>query len=154
MKPAVIFCLILTASLLAAPPEASPSGLWKTIDDKTRQPRGLVRIYEQDGALFGRIEGSFNPAEARDVCDKCSGEQRNHPVIGLVILRGLKKRGAEYSGGEILDPDGGSIYRCRLTLEDNDAKLVVRGYIGLPLAGRSQIWYRRNFWSQHSPWRV
>ena len=142
MKPALIFCLIPAASLWAAPPASSPLGLWKTIDDKTRQPRGLVRIYEQDGALFGRIEGSFNPGEAREVCDKCPGEQRNQPVIGLVILRGLKKRGAEYSGGEILDPDTGSVYRCRLTVVDNGAKLVVRGYIGLPLAGRSQIWYR------------
>ena len=137
-----LFLSTLLASAALAAPADSPVGLWKTIDDKTRQPRGLVRIYEQDGALYGRIESSFNPAEARDVCDKCPGSRRNQPIVGLVILQSLRKHGAGFSGGEILDPDTGSIYRCRLTLEDNGTRLIVRGYIGLPVAGRSQTWYR------------
>jgi uncharacterized protein (DUF2147 family) len=105
----------------------SPIGLWRTIDDKTHKPRGLVQIYEHDGALYGRIEGSLDPAEAREFCGKCPGELRNKPMIGLVIMRGMKKHGNEYSGGEILDPDSGWTYRCRMTLEENGLRLVVRG---------------------------
>ena len=141
MRIHIVLSTFLAASAFAAAPD-SPVGLWETVDDKTGRPRGLVRIYEQDGALYGRIESSFDAAEARDVCDKCPGLRRNQPIIGLVILQGLRKHGIEFSGGEILDPDTGSTYRCRLTLEDKGARLIVRGYIGLPLAGRSQTWYR------------
>ena len=142
VKTPFLFALLLTAGLLASSPHDTPAGLWKTVDDKTQRPRGTVRIYEQEGALYGRIETSFDPSQTNEICDKCPGDRKNKPVIGLVILSGLKKRGNEYSGGEILDPDTGWVYRCRLTLEDNGAKLIVRGYIGLPLAGRSQTWYR------------
>jgi uncharacterized protein (DUF2147 family) len=63
-------------------------------------------------------------------------------MVGLVIMRGMKKKGDEYSGGEILDPDSGWTYRCRMTLAENGSRLVVRGYIGLSIAGRSQVWLR------------
>jgi uncharacterized protein (DUF2147 family) len=142
VKTPLLFILILVGGLVAAPSNDTPAGLWKTIDDKTQKPRGLVRIYEKEGVLYGRIESSFDGAEGNDICDKCPGERKNQPVVGLLILSGLKKRGNEYSGGEILDPDTGWVYRCRLTLEGNGSRLVVRGYLGLPVAGRSQTWYR------------
>ena len=66
--------------------------------------------------FFGRIETSFNPEELTARCDKCSGQRKDAPVIGLVILSGITKHGSEYAGGEILDPETGSIYRCRFTL--------------------------------------
>lgn len=140
----LLYIFVLGIAEAFAPPVShdSPVGMWKTIDDKTHKPRGLVRIYEQDGALYGRIEGGFDPAESKQLCDKCSGELRHKPLLGLVILRGMKKHGDEYSGGEILDPDTGSFYRCRITMEDHGSRLVVRGYIGLPIAGRSQTWLR------------
>jgi uncharacterized protein (DUF2147 family) len=126
----------------AALPHDSPTGLWRTIDDKTHKPRGLIRIYEHEGALYGRIEASLDPAETKEFCDKCPGELRHKPMVGLVIMRGMKKHGNEYSGGEILDPDTGWTYRCRMMLEENGWRLVVRGYIGLSIAGRSQVWLR------------
>jgi uncharacterized protein (DUF2147 family) len=133
------------ALLLAAPIPAqdpSPAGLWRTIDDKTHKTRGLIRIFEKDGAIFGKIEASFDPVEAKEVCNKCDGDRKGKPVIGLVIMRDMKKRGPEYGGGDILDPDTGSIYRCRMTLEDGGRKLTVRGYLGVALLGRSQTWIR------------
>ncbi len=120
----------------------SPVGVWRTIDDKTRQPHGLVRVFERNGELVATIETSFDPKELNDICDKCPGERKNKKVIGMEIMRGMRKKGNEYSGGEILDPDTGSIYKCRMTLEAGGKQLVVRGFIGISLVGRSQIWYR------------
>jgi uncharacterized protein (DUF2147 family) len=143
LKPSLLAVILLGLSAHAAPVRDSPIGLWKTIDDRTHKPRGMVRIYEHEGSLYGRIEHCFDPAEAKAKCEKCPADQRNHPIIGLIVLRGLKKHGAnEYSGGQILDPDNGSVYRCRLTLEDHGMRLDVRGYLGLPIAGRSQTWVR------------
>jgi len=125
-----------------APGSASPLGIWRTVDDKTGKPRGTIRIFERNGELAGVVESSADPKEANDVCDKCSGERRNQRVVGMEILRGMKKKGDEYTGGEILDPDTGSVYKCRMVVEDGGRRLMVRGYIGIPLAGRTQYWYR------------
>ena len=76
--------------------DATPVGVWKTIDDITHKPRGLIRVYEQNGEIFGKIEASFDPKEAAEVCHKCGGERKGLPVLGLVIMRHMKKRGAEW----------------------------------------------------------
>jgi uncharacterized protein (DUF2147 family) len=124
--------------------ELSPIGLWKTIDDNTGQPRGLVRIIEVNGQYEGKVERIFpKPGEPPDPkCEKCEGNRRNQPVIGMTILWGLTKQGDEYQGGEILDPENGKVYRSRMKLVDNGKKLDVRGFIGFSLFGRSQIWLR------------
>jgi uncharacterized protein (DUF2147 family) len=140
--PALLASLALCVSVCAAAPDPSPAGLWKTVDDKTGRPRGFVRIYEQDGQLFGKIESSLSPEEAQKVCERCSGERKNKPVIGMVILTGMKKNSEGYGGGEILDPDTGWVYRCKMHLAENGKKLVLRGYLGLSLLGRSQTWLR------------
>lgn len=133
--------LFITVPLLGLDP--SPLGIWQTVDDATHKPRGLIRLYEQDGQIYGKIETSFDPKEARDICDKCSDERKNKPVVGLVVMRRMVRKGREYSGGDILDPDTGWVYRCRFTLEDNGRKLIVRGFLGVSLLGRSQTWYRQ-----------
>ena len=139
-----IFILALAAIVMplrAADP--SLAGLWKTIDDRTHKARGLMRLYELGGAIFGKIETSFDPKDASEICDKCDGERRNKPVIGMVILRGMRQNSAaEYAGGDILDPDSGRIYRCKINVEDGGKRLVVRGFIGFSLIGRSQVWTR------------
>jgi uncharacterized protein (DUF2147 family) len=119
----------------------SPIGLWKTIDDKTGAARALVRIYEQDGRLFGKIEGSFKPGAEHRVCEVCTDERKGQPMLGLIVIRNMKRTGDEYSGGDILDPDTGSIYHCKLRVEAG-TRLVVRGYIGFSLLGRNQTWQR------------
>src|ERR1700690_775541 len=123
---------------------ASPIGLWKTIDDKTGSPRAIVRIYEQDGKLFGRIEHSFTPGAENRVCEQCTDERKNQPIIGLIIIRNIQSKDGEYAGGDILDPDTGTIYRCKFHLDQNGAHLIVRGYIGISLLGRSQTWQRQD----------
>ena len=140
---------LLACALLGAPPIASqaagsqsPIGLWKTFDDKTQQPRALVRIYLQDGKYFGRIEQSFTPGAETRVCSACTDLRKNQPIIGLLIIRNMTLRDGDYSGGDILDPDSGSVYRCKFHLE-KDGTLAVRGYIGFSLFGRSQSWHRQ-----------
>jgi len=122
--------------------DLSPAGLWKTVDDKTGEPKGMVRIYEHNGAFFGKIESSLKAEHAKERCELCTDERKNKPIIGLVILRGLKKQGEEFSGGDILDPESGTVYRCKLRVLDQGKTLVVRGYVGVSVLGRSQTWLR------------
>ena len=120
---------------------ASPVGLWKTIDDDTKQPKSLVRIVEQDGALLGRVEKILtDKPDAR--CDRCTDERKDQPVQGMTILTGMKPEGGLWDGGSILDPNNGKVYRSRMKLLEGGRKLEVRGYIGAPLFGRSQTWLR------------
>lgn len=134
--------IVLTAVCTLSAADPSPIGRWKTVDDKTGQARGIVRIYEEHGTLFGKIEASLKASESKEHCDLCTDDRKGHPVIGLVVIRGLKKQGDEYSGGDILEPDTGTIYRCKLRLLDQGKKLLVRGYLVIPLIGRTQTWIR------------
>jgi uncharacterized protein (DUF2147 family) len=117
-------------------------GRWKTIDDKTHEPKSIVRIYEKDGKYFGQIVELFRkPGENPDpVCDKCpdNDPRKNQPTKGMVIIQNLVKKGKVYKDGTILDPKEGKIYSCKLWVEDG--KLKVRGYIAFFF--RTQTWLR------------
>jgi uncharacterized protein (DUF2147 family) len=121
---------------------ASPVGLWRNVDDVSGKPRALIRITEANGTLQGKIEKVFLAPNESPKCEKCEGALKNAPVIGLVILSGLKKDGAEYTGGQILDPDNGKTYSSKIYLTDSGRKINVRGYIGVSILGRSQSWLR------------
>ncbi len=123
---------------------ATPVGLWKTIDDATGKPRSHVRIEEINGELQGAVEKifPFPGDDPENLCDKCKGERKDKPVVGMTILWGLKDEGGVWKGGEILDPDNGKTYRCKMTLSEDGRELDVRGYIGISLIGRTQTWLR------------
>lgn len=121
---------------------ASLEGLWKTVDDHTGEPRALVRIYREGDAFFGRVEADLVPEEAGARCTACTDDRKDQPVVGLVILRRMKAESDGFGGGDVLDPETGSVYDCVLRLEDDGKRLVVRGYIGVSLFGRSQTWLR------------
>ncbi len=119
----------------------TPVGLWKSIDDETKQPKALIRIAEQGGALVGRIERILiDKPDA--VCEKCSDDRKGKPVQGMTILTGLKRDGDEWNGGEILDPNNGKVYKAKVKLADAGRKLDVRGFVGIALVGRTQTWVR------------
>ena len=139
------FVLILTLLLFAPLSFAvdSPVGLWKTIDDKTNKPRSLVRIVEENGEYKGIVEKGLREDDNPDrVCEKCDAPRKNQKIQGMTFMWGLKKDGNEFKGGEILDPENGKIYRCKMKLIDSGKKLDVRGYIGIALIGRTQTWWR------------
>ena len=136
--------LIAAFSLHAAAlAQATPVGLWKTIDDETKTEKSLVRIVEAGGVLGGKIEKLLDPAKQNDVCDKCSDERKGKPIVGLSIIRNAKQDGEDksvWTGGEILDPNNGKTYRLRLKPLDGGKQLEVRGYVG-PFF-RNQTWIR------------
>ena len=149
MRNVTLAALALSMSFAAVSPvlaadEMSPVGLWKNIDDKTGKPKALIRISETNGVLEGKIEKLFRPAEQdqHPLCVKCEGALKDQPIIGMAFLSGLKKSGDEYSGGQIVDPENGAVYKSKMTLSDGGRKLTVRGYIGVPMLGRSQVWIR------------
>lgn len=120
------------------------AGLWTTFNDSTGKPDGLVRIDEIDGEFLGTVVEVFSATTPNPICDLCEGALKDKPIIGMTILRGLRRDGNGYGGGIILDPDEGRTYRCTAMLLDGGRKLEVRGYVGLPLLGRTQTWVRGN----------
>ncbi len=139
----------ITAVLLAlaagtALAQATPVGLWKTIDDETKTEKSQVRITESGGVLSGKIEKLTDPAKQDAKCDKCADERKDKPVIGMTIVRNAKADAAlaVWEGGEILDPNDGKVYRLKMTPIEGGKKLEVRGFIGFALLGRTQTWVR------------
>ena len=120
----------------------TPSGRWRTFSDVTGKVSGAVEIVENNGELLGRVIAGTKPNFDTELCDKCPGERHNKPMKGLLIITGVRRKGNEWGGGEILDPDIGKVYRVKLRLADNGNKLLVRGYLGISLLGRTQTWVR------------
>ena len=116
-------------------------GKWKTIDDISGKEKGIVEIYERNNVFYARILEIFEAEHKNKRCTLCSGDDKDKPLLGLIIIRGLRKDGDEYNGGKVVDPKIGKYYKCYIKLEEKD-KLKVRGYIGVPLLGRTQYWYR------------
>ncbi|SFH98083.1 Uncharacterized conserved protein, DUF2147 family [Collimonas sp. OK307] len=139
---------IASSALLAggafAQDTSSAVGLWKNIDDHTGKPKALIRISEANGVLHGKIEKLLrDPSQDQNPkCLKCEGELKDQPILGMTIINGMKKDGNEYNGGTILDPDNGKVYKSKMVVVDDGKKLNVRGYIGVPLLGRTQTWIR------------
>ena len=141
MRHLLTTCLLaLTAAGVQA--QATPAGLWKTIDDDTKQEKSLVRITEAGGVFTGKIEKLLDPAKQDSKCDECTDSRKGQPVVGLTIIRNIKKGESHWEGGDILDAANGKVYRARLTLSADNKKLDVKGYIGTPLFGRTQTWAR------------
>lgn len=130
-----LFFLALTASA-----QSDIIGQWKTIDDNTGQETSIVEIFERNNKIYGRIVKIFpGPKEQKDpVCEQCDEDDPRYrkKVIGMEILQDLKKDGNEYTGGTILDPKNGKVYRCKIWREGADLK--IRGYLG-PFY-RTQTW--------------
>jgi len=143
MKKTTIALLLAGVAGAAFAQATSPVGLWKTIDDETGKEKSYVRITDSGGVVTGKIEKLLDPSKADAKCEKCTDERKDQPIAGMTIIRNVKKDGDElWDGGDILDPNNGKVYKVRLKPEDNGKKLTVRGYIGMPMLGRSQTWVR------------
>jgi uncharacterized protein (DUF2147 family) len=126
--------------------QMTPIGLWQSIDDGNGQPKAEILIAQRpDGGLTGKVERSLLVNPSTDTtCVLCTDDRKNQPKVGLEIIRGGKKADGKdlWEGGKILDPENGKEYSLRLTPTDGGRKLEVRGYIGAPLLGRTQVWNR------------
>jgi uncharacterized protein (DUF2147 family) len=142
-KTLIALSLALVAGFACA--QATPTGLWKTIDDKTKAERALVRITESGGVFTGRIEKLLAPDAKPDAkCDKCDDDRKDKLIVGLDIVRGVKKGSDDdlWDGGTILDANEGKVYKVRMKPVDGGKQLEVRGYVGMPMLGRTQTWIR------------
>jgi uncharacterized protein (DUF2147 family) len=144
LKKAAVAFVLATASVLAMA-QATPAGLWKTIDDDGKTEKSTVRITNSGGVFSGKIEKISDPAKADAKCVECEGALKDQPMLGMTIITGVKQDSEEpdvFNGGEILDPAKGKTYKVRLKPIEGGKKLEVRGYIGSPVFGRTQTWIR------------
>ncbi|MGE3156192.1 MAG: DUF2147 domain-containing protein [Xanthobacteraceae bacterium] len=157
-KPMVFAALIavsapllasLAASLVLAAPANEPSavGLWEQVDEKSGKPESWFRITEKNGVYQGNIVKIFprpgeQPRTGEWLCIKCEGAERNAPVLGLTLIKGMQRDGLNYENGTIMDPRDGQVYRALMRLSPDGKQLEVRGFLGFAMLGRSQMWNR------------
>ncbi len=123
----------------------SAIGTWKIVDDKTQKDKAIVEIYEQNGKLYGRIIGSYENPDGFDTvtCTQCQGSDKGKKIKDLMFIKNMAHTSLnKWSKGAILDPDNGKVYNAKMMLKNDGKELHVRGFIGISLLGRTQIWYR------------
>ena len=117
-------------------------GTWKTIDDETGEAKSIVRIYKgADGKYYGKIEKLFKNPDGK--CDKCKDENKDKPILGMVIITDMKEKGEKLDGGYILDPAKGEKYYATISYDKETGKLKLRGSLDkFGVLGRNQMWER------------
>lgn len=125
--------------------QMTPVGSWHTIDDKTGEIKSLVVITESNGVLSGHVDKLLRKeADQKAVCNKCTDDRKDKPMLGLEIIRAARKAEGKdvWEDGNIVDPDNGTVYKLKMTPIEGGSKLEVRGFIGFALLGRTQTWIR------------
>lgn len=128
---------------MSAMAQMTPVGLWKTIDDKDGTAKSEIRIVEHDGVISGKIEKVLDPkARPDEKCVECKDDRKDQPMVGLEIIRGLKKADGKdlWEGGTIVEPSSGKTYKMTMTPIEGGKKIEMRGYIGFFY--RTQVWIR------------
>jgi uncharacterized protein (DUF2147 family) len=143
-RHAALAGVLLASAVTAMAQTDTPAGTWQTIDDSTGQPKALVQITQDGNVLNGKVIkglGANNQPDRR--CTACTDARKDQLILGMTIINDMQKDGDGWDHGQILDPENGKVYKCKMHLEDGGNKLVVRGYIGVSLLGRSQTWVRQ-----------
>jgi uncharacterized protein (DUF2147 family) len=145
-SPILVGAILIIAAAASPVSAAEPTatGLWEQVDENSGQPESWFRIEERNGVYEGKIvKIFFKPGEDPNwVCDQCQGADKGRPVQGLTLIRGMRRNGNAYENGTIMDPRDGKVYRALMRLTPDGQKLEVRGYLGISLFGRSQVWNR------------
>lgn len=132
-----LFLLTITISINAQ----TIFGKWHSKNDDTGKVDSVIEVYEKDGKAFAKIIEVKDPKRQDAVCTECEGENKGKRILGLNILTGLEKDDDEWSGGTILDPRNGKVYKCYIELVKAN-KLKIRGYIGFSMFGKTAYWER------------
>lgn len=152
MKSRFLVALLLCVASLPvfAADSSGVDGYWRTIDDVTGKPKAIIKISEsEDHTLTGKILKIFpRPGyDQNEVCAACEGDKHNQRIVGMTVMNHVKADPDNqnlYTKGSILDPKNGKTYHCNVLLTQGGQQLEVRGYLGIPLFGRSQTWVRVN----------
>lgn len=136
------FALLITMSVTGFAQVDKIIGKWKTIDDKDGSAKSIVYIFKAtNGQYYGKIDKLFK--EPEKLCTECEGANKNKPVLGMMIINNLLEKDGKLTGGTILDPKNGKVYKCNISIDKGSDKLNVRGSLDKGgLIGRSQTWIR------------
>ncbi len=133
---------LLLLSLVWLLQTSDVTGSWVSIDDETGTEKSEIKLYLENGKLYGQVSRLLLPEDQGKLCENCKGTEKNEPIVGLVIVKGLIKEGNSWTDGKIMDPANGKNYDCTIVLEDNNT-MKVRGYLGFSFLGRTQTWKRK-----------
>lgn len=138
--PNLLFILILFSVVCGN--AQSVFGKWKTIDDRTGNPKGIIEIYKKGNLMFGKILNVVEEGKENVLCVKCDGDLKDKPVIGMTIIKdGKKNEDDEWKGKFLFDPEQAMTFRFKIWLNPDDPdELKVRGY--LAFLYRTQTWVR------------
>ena len=116
-------------------------GTWNSKNEKTGEIDSVIEVYQENEKAYAKVIEIKDPKRQNLLCIACEGENEGKKILGLNILTGLEKDEDEWSGGNILDPRNGKIYKCYIKLVKHN-KLKLRGYIGFSLFGKTAYWER------------
>jgi uncharacterized protein (DUF2147 family) len=145
LKKNACLAAVLVAMTASSWAQMTPVGRWHSIDDKTGETKSEVLITEANGMLTGKVEKLLRKgADQAKRCTECTDDRKDKPVIGLELIRNSKKTEGKdvWEGGKIVDPETGTVYSVKLTPIEEGKKLEVRGFKGISLLGRTQVWVR------------
>lgn len=143
MRPILLLIALLLAPASVLAQDAA-LGRWVTIDDASGRQKSVVEVFDAGNGSYGaRVVRLLDTSRGPNpLCDKCSGSRRNQPILGMVIAWDLRRDGEGLTGGRILDPENGKTYSVRMTPVEGGRRLQVRGFLGIALLGRTQVWRR------------
>jgi len=137
-----LFLALLFCAFSAFSQVSNIVGTWKTIDDKTGEEKSIVHIYKaENGKYYGKIEKLFKNPDRK--CVNCKDDNKDKPILGMVILTDMKENGDKLDGGFILDPASGDKYYVTITYDKKNSRLKLRGSIDkMGMLGRNQYWVK------------